>query len=106
MKDNLIFKTTKQDLYNKGFHYNSLLSDDHEDWFTLKFPVLFYKNKPTVECEIAVEPESGICVINVFNANTREIYVPYYNHDFGRYITIKIIEKKISNKLKALGIEV
>lgn len=100
---NLSYKTRRQDLQNKGFKFNRSLSNNNEDWFTLRFPVLFYKNKATVECEIATISGENFYTINVYNANTRDFYIPYYNNDFGKYVTIKKIEKMIFNKLKSIG---
>lgn len=102
---NATFRFSKQDLYNKGFRYNTYLSNNHEDWYTLRFPVLFYDNKPTVEAEFAIELRDMVYRLNVYNVNTRDLYIPYYNNDFGKYTTIKMIERRIKKKLTDLGVK-
>lgn len=95
-------KTTKDDLYSKGFHYNKLMSDE-TDFYSLRFPVHKYKKYITLECELAVELQTGDVVINVFNYGTNERYTPFYNQDYGRYEILNSIYKAIEEQLKKIG---
>ncbi len=48
---------------------------------------------------------TGVVNLNVYNAGTKELYVPYYDREFGNCELLKSIDMKISKKLKELGIE-
>ena len=85
-------KTTKDDLYSKGFHYNKLMSDE-TDVYSLRFPVHKYKKFITLEGEILVELQTGDIAINVFNYGTNEWYSPFYVQDYGRYEILSSINK-------------
>lgn len=97
-------KTTKDDLYNKGFHYNKLMSDSEIDCYSIRFPVLKYEKITTVECELTVELQTGNVIINVFNYGTNDLYAPYYHHEFGRYKTVEEIQNAISTYAKSIGL--
>lgn len=96
-------KLTKDELYSKGFHYNKLMSDDVTDYYSLRFPVLKYKKMTTLECELTVELQTGAVVLNVFNYGTNDIYVPYYNNQYGQYETLDIINAAIKTQMKKFG---
>lgn len=96
-------KTTKNDLYNKGFHYNKNMSDETSDFYSMRFSVSKYNKITTLECELAVDLQSGDVIINVFNYGTNDIYIPYYNREFGKYKIIDTINKTIEAQLKKLG---
>lgn len=98
-------KTTKEDLYNKGFRYNSLMSDMDTDCYSIRFPVLKYKKQITLECELTVELQTGKVIINVFNYRTRDQYAPYYYVEYGRYYTLEAIQNEINKYIKKLGIK-
>ena len=95
-------KTTKDDLYSKGFHYNKLMSDE-TDFYSMRFPVHKYKKTTTLECELAVELQTGNITINIFNYGTNEIYTPFYNLEYGRYAILDSINKAIEDQLKKIG---
>ena len=95
-------KTTKDDLYGKGFHYNKLMSDE-TDIYSLRFPVHKYKKYTTLEAEIIVELQSGDVIVNVFNYGTNERYSPFYVQDYGRYEILGSINKAINEQLKRIG---
>ena len=96
-------KTSKDELYNKGFRYNKLMSEEGSDFFTLRFPVLKYKKTTTLECEMSVELQTGDIVMNIFNSGTNDIYAPYYNRKYGEYETIDSIDRSIELQLKRIG---
>lgn len=98
-------KTTKDDLYNKGFHYNKLMSDESSDCYSLRFPVHKYKKTTVLECEVTVELQTGNVIINVFNAGTNDIYVPYYNREYGKYEILDTINATIKKQLKKFGVK-
>ena len=50
-----VLKTTKDDLYSKGFRYNKVMSDDVTDCYSLRFPVHRYKKTIVLECEIILQ---------------------------------------------------
>lgn len=106
--DKIIYKMnniTTTFLINKGFKYSKYLSDTIDDIYAYKFPLITYKKSVTIECEIAVSTMTGIVNVNVYNAGTKELYVPYYDREFGSYRIIRTIDQKIEKKLKELGIE-
>ena len=96
-------KTSKDDLYRKGFHYNKLMSDDNVEFYSMRFPVMKYKNTPTLECELTVELQTGQVQINVFNYGTNDVYAPYYSSEYGKYETLDKIDEVIKTRLKKLG---
>ena len=98
-------KTTKEDLYNKGFRYNSIASDMETDCYSIRFPVLKYNKNTTLECELTVELQTGNVIINVFNYRTRDQYTPYYYVEYGIYDTLKQIQKEINKYINKLGIK-
>ena len=98
-------KTTKEDLYNKGFRYNSLMSDMEMDCYSIRFPVLKHNKQTTLECELSVELPTGNVIINVFNYRTRDQYSPYYYIEYGRYDTLEVIQNEINKYIKKLGIK-
>ena len=96
-------KASKDELYKKGFHYNKLLSDNQSEFYSLRFPVLKYKNISTLECEITVEMQTGKLLINVYKAGTNDNYIPFYDHEYGRYPILNGINDNITKQLKKLG---
>ena len=98
-------KTTKDDLYRKGFSYNKIMSEDGLDCYTVRFPVLKYNKITTIECELTVELQTGNVTIRVFNYGTSDLYTPYYHHEYGRYKTVDDIEKAIDSYAKKIGMK-
>ena len=106
--DRLTYKMsnhTKDNLISKGFKYNRYLSDILEETYTYRFPLILYKNSPTIDCAVSVSTISGIVNINVINTSTKDLYPAYYNREYGNSEIIKVIDNKIANKLKRLGIK-
>lgn len=97
-------KATKQELYDKGFRFNKFMSTDEVSYYSIRFPVLKYNKATTVEGEITTELETGNVHINVYNFGTNDIYVPYYNSEYGKYDTLDIINSAIQKQLGKLGI--
>ncbi len=103
--------TYKMDNYSKEFlqkhkfKYSCYLSGYGDEIYSYKFPVISYNRATTIECEISVSIITGVININVYNANTKELYSAYYNREFGNCKLIKSIDLKINKKLKELGIE-
>ena len=107
--DGLAYKIkdcSKQYLQSKGFRYNRILSDSSEDIYTYRFPLVLYNKTSTIECEISVSIITGIVNINVINSSTKELYASYYNREYGNFEIIRLIDTKISKKMKELGIEI
>lgn len=98
-------KTTKEDLYNKGFRYNSIMSDIETDCYSIRFPVLKYKKQTTLECELTIELQTGNVIINVFNYRTRDQYAPYYYVEYGKYDTLETIHNEINKYINKFGIK-
>ena len=96
---------SKQYLQSKGFRYNRTLSDSSEEIYTYRFPLISYNKITTIECEISVSITTGMVNINVINSSTRELYASYYNREYGNFEIVKLIDTKISKKIKELGIE-
>lgn len=97
---------SKKFLLDKGFRYNRILSDSSEDIYTYRFPLVLYNKTSTIECEISVSIITGIVNINVINSSTKELYASYYNREYGNFEIIRLIDTKISKKIKELGIEI
>ena len=100
-----VLKTTKDDLYNKGFHYNKMMSDDVTDCYSLRFPVHRYKKSTVLECEITVELQTGNVITNVFNYGTNDVYAPYYYIEYGSYPIIDSVNAAIKAQYKKLGVK-
>lgn len=96
---------SKKFLQDSGFRFNRNLSDSTEEIYTYRFPLISYNKVTTIECEISVSITTGMVNINVINSNTRELYASYYNREYGNYEIIKLMDIKIKNKLKELGIK-
>lgn len=99
-------KTTKDELYKKGFSYNKFMSDNEIDCYSVRFWVLKHNKVPTVDCELTVELQTGNVLINVYNHDTNDIYVPYYNSEYGKYKTLDMINESIQGYIKRLGIKI
>ena len=96
---------SKEDLKSLGFYYSSLLSDSELQIYTYKFPVLKYKNKTVLECELSIDTTYGEVKINVYDMK-HELYIPFYHIECGNYDEIlSKINKKIKSKLTKLGIK-
>ena len=95
-------KTTKDDLYSKGFHYNKLMSEE-TDIYSMRFSVHKYRKITILECELSVELQTGDITINVFYYGTNEIYTPFYNHEYGIYSILDSINKAVEDQLKKIG---
>lgn len=96
---------SKQHLQSKGFRYNRTLSDSSEEIYTYRFSLISYNKTTTIECEISVSITTGMVNINVINSSTRELYASYYNREYGNFEIVKLMDTKISKKIKELGIE-
>lgn len=96
---------SKEFLQTHKFRYSSYLSEYGDEVYTYRFPLITYNKITTIECEIAVSLTTGITNVNVYNANTKELYASYYNREFGNCELLKSIDTKIYNKLKELEIE-
>ena len=96
---------SKKFLLDNGFKFNRNLSDSTEEIYTYRFPLISYNKIATIECEISVSTVTGIVNVNVLNGSTRDLYASYYDREYGNYEIIKLIDIKINNKLKELGIE-
>ncbi len=96
---------SKDFLQKHKFRYSNYLSEYGDDVYTYKFPLIFYNQTVTIECEISVSLSTGIVNVKVYNSGTKDLYASYYNREFGNYQIIKSIDIKIDKKLKELGIE-
>lgn len=96
---------SKQFLQKHRFRYSSYLSEYGDEVYTYRFPLISYNKTVTIECEIDVSVTTGVINLNVYSAGTKELYVPYYNREFGNNDLLKSIDMKIKNKFKELGIE-
>lgn len=96
---------SKDSLISKGFKYNRNLYEPSDEVYTYRFPLMFYNKIVVIECIINVFIETGLVNISVINSNTRELYAPFYDREYGEYYNIKIIDNKLNKKLKELGIK-
>ena len=96
---------SREFLQKNQFRYKSYLSEYEDEVYTYIFPVYFYRQTATIECEIAVSATSGAVNVNVYNAGIKELYAAYYNRDFGKYEIIESIDTRINKKLTELGIK-
>ena len=100
-----ILIATKDELYSKGFHYNKLMSDDVTDCYSIRFPVYKYKKTIVLECELVVELQTCRVITNVFNYGTNDVYLPYYNREYGNYPILDSINEAIRAQYKKLGVK-
>ena len=106
--DRIIYKIqdySKSYLQKHGFKYSPYVSEYVAEIYTYRFPLISYNKVATISCEIAISTVTGIVNVNVLNSNTRDLYASYYDREYGNYEIIKLIDIKINNKLKELGIE-
>ena len=96
---------TKNELYNKGFRYNKLMSDDIIDCYSIRFPVYKYKRMTVLECELVVELQTCRVITNVYNYGTNDVYLPYYNREYGNYPILDSINAAIRAQYKKLGVK-
>lgn len=97
---------SKSFLQKHGFRYSSYLSEHGDEVYVNRFPLTLYDKITTIECEIATSAMTGIVNVNVYGSgNTRELYAPYYNREYGTYEIVSAIDLKIESKLEELGIE-
>lgn len=96
---------SKAFLQKHKFKYSSYLSGYGDEVYAYKFPVVSYNRVTTIECEISVSTITGVININIYNANTKDLYSAYYNREFGNCKLVKSIDLEINKKLKELGIE-
>lgn len=92
-----------EQLKNKGFQ---LLQQNKEgDLYSYKFPLYKYKAKTLIECEIIVFSDTKDVRINIIDIDNGSLYSGYYT-DYSGYDFMKnILNRKIDNKLKYLGIK-
>lgn len=89
---------TKNQMKSLGFRY------DHDlDCYIYKFPVYKCDKIPLIFCKLGIDEETHRVWFNVYDANNI-IYAPYYDNEYGNNIVIAIIERKIAQELKKLGV--
>lgn len=77
--NNYILKNPdRKKLKEYGFHYNKRMSDSDRDFYSLKFPVLQYSGKTTVNGEIIIDMNLGAVRLNTYNYGTDSCYAPFY----------------------------
>lgn len=95
-------EVTKYELSKYGF--KPKLPDDNNEYFSLKFPVCKYKNKPTLFGEFILDIKTWTVDINLYHMNG-DVYAPFYHNSHGNYeVIINKINKNIINKMKDLKI--
>lgn len=97
---------TKEWLFDNGFRFNRLFSDENIEVYTYRFPVYKYENFTILECELRIISGSGNVIIDVYDYGTINKYAPFYYQEYGNYG--KMLEKiwaKINKVIKELGIE-
>lgn len=97
---------TKEWLFDNGFRFNRLFSDENIEVYTYRFPVYKYENFTILECELRIISGSDNVIIDVYDYGTINKYAPFYYQEYGNYG--KMLEKiwaKINKVIKALGIE-
>lgn len=99
LKDNSIEK-----LLSLGFKKVTFVDDDCK-YYKYRFPVHKHNGRMTLECELTVNYKSREVIINIYDEH-KEIYVPYYNREYGnRTEFIEKINKEILTEFKKLEIE-
>lgn len=97
-------KINKQWLVKNRFQQNRICSVENNNIYFLRFPVYKYKKRTLIEGEINVEINTGDVIINVFDCNTKGLYAPFYNNDYGNNEIIPHINRCIDKKMNELGI--
>lgn len=97
---------TKQWLLSNGFQFNRTFSNEDEEVYTYRFPVLKYEGFIVLECELRVILGENRVLLDVYDYNTINRYAPFYYQEYGNYS--KILEEiwtKIDSTIKKLGIK-
>ena len=68
----------RKKLKELGFHYNKRMSDSDVEFYSVKFPVLQYSGKTTVDGEIIIDMNSGEVRLNTYSYGTDSCYAPFY----------------------------
>ncbi|MCM1045271.1 MAG: hypothetical protein NC417_07150 [Candidatus Gastranaerophilales bacterium] len=89
---------TKGQMKSLGFRYDHSL-----DAYIYKFPVYKCDKIPLIFCKLGIDEETHRIWFNVYDANDA-LYAPYYNNEYGENELIDIIERKIGQELKKLGV--
>lgn len=97
---------TKEWLFNNGFRFNRLFSDENIEVYTYRFPVYKYENFTVLECELRIISGSDNVIIDVYDYGTINKYAPFYYMEYGNYDSmLKEIWLKINKVIKTLGIK-
>lgn len=80
-------------------------ADDDCKYYRYKFPVHKHNGHMILECELVVNRKSGEVFIDIYD-NNKELYVPYYNREYGNYKPLLAsINKEVMKEFKRIGIE-
>lgn len=95
---------TKSDLTNKSFTFNHFFGG-----YSLRFPVASWNGKTTLEGMITLFVEENHVLpkikLDVLGANTQDYYAPFYTSSPVHKDFITKIKKKITKKMKELGMQ-
>jgi len=91
----------KMRLLSKNFR--EVHSVDNRNDYSLRFPLHKYKKWTILECELIVNADNGDVNMKVLDEN-RNIYAPFYNSEYGKSDLLELVNRKILNKFKELGI--
>lgn len=96
----------KERLKSFGFYYDKTISNIESDYYSYKFPVYKYENIALIYAVLSIDTKDGSVLVNVYKANSKECYAPFYQNQYGNYQSIlNIINKNILMKFKKIGIE-
>ena len=99
LKDNSIEK-----LLSLGFK-RATFTDDDCKYYKYRFPVHKHNGRMILECELMINCKSWEVFVDIYD-NNKELYVPYYNREYGNYKPLlKSINKEIMKEFKRIGIE-
>lgn len=95
----------KNKLYDYGFRYSKIHSEENYTVYKHTFPVYKHNNRTTLYGEILVSIESGEIVINVYD-NTGTPYAPFYHIEYGKYDELqKVMSDNILAKMENISKE-
>lgn len=89
---------TRGQMKNLGFRYDHDLDD-----YIYKFPVYKCDKVPLIFCKLGIDEETNRVWFNIYDANNT-LYAPYYDNEYGKNALINIIDNKINQELKRLGV--
>lgn len=99
---------TEKWLLDNHFCYNRIYSNGDSVAYTYRFPVYKYGCCITLDGEIVIFLDNkGEVKLNVYDANTRNKYAPFYYNEYGNFsVILDVITSNFKKQLKKFDIKI